>query len=251
MRYRIVYAIMLVAASLAAADDHPRFEVATLKQSPPPEGDSISINLGGVRGNRLQLTNVTLSDCIKFAWGLPSDELLSGPDWIKSKAVLFDIVAQVPPGTPHDRLLLMTQALLEDRLQLKLHHEQKEMRYLELLVAKGGSKMPLADLTQTRNNSGGNGHITGNQAPTSLIATLISRFEHVLVFDHTGLDGLYQVKLLWTAGTGGPEMPPDANETEVSLFAAIQEQLGLRLESHKGPVDVLVIDHAEKVPADN
>ena len=239
---------LIMAAMLLAA----KFEVATLKQSPPPQGDSISINLGGVRGNRLELTNVTLADCIKFAWALPSDDLISGPEWIKSKAVLFDIVAQVPPGTPHDQLMLMTQALLEERLQLKVHREPKDMRYLELVVAKGGPKMPPADLTEVRNNSGGNGHITGNQAPTSLLATMISRFEHIVVLDHTGLDGLYQVKLFWTPGSAGADLAPaDPTATGASLFAAIQEQLGLRLESRKGPVDTLVVDHAERTPTAN
>lgn len=89
------------AAVLALAS--PAFEVATVKSSPPPEGDSININLGTVRNGQLTLTNASLSDCIRFAYGLVSDAQIAGPDWVKSKAVRFDIVAKAPPDTQKHR----------------------------------------------------------------------------------------------------------------------------------------------------
>jgi len=117
------------------------FDVATIKQSPPPDGDLFSINLGTIRNGKVTLTNTTLSDCIRFAYGLVSEDQISGPDWIKFKEVRFDIVAQAPPDTPREQLLRMLQALLADRLKLVLHHEQRERSFLALVVGKGGSKL--------------------------------------------------------------------------------------------------------------
>ena len=78
------------------------FEVATVKPSPPPEGDLININLGTARNGRLTFGNASLSDCLKFAYGIVSDAQLAGPDWIKSKSVRFDIVAQAAPDASRE-----------------------------------------------------------------------------------------------------------------------------------------------------
>lgn len=247
-----VVLVALVAAGVAPAQQSPRFDVATVKPSPPPAGDSYSINLGTIRNRRVELTNTTLSDCLKFAYGLVSDDLISGPDWIKSKAVRFDIVAQTAAATPRETVLLMTQVLLAERLKVVLHHEAKELRYLALTQGKNGPTMKPADLTQPRDNSGGNGHLTGKQVTMLLLATMLSRFEHEVVIDQTGLKGAYEINLTWTPETTAPTVAA-ANDgaTGVSLFTGLQEQLGLRLESRKGPVDVLVVDSAGKIPAEN
>src|SRR5712675_1181 len=109
MKALVTAVVVLGFAGTAGAADGPRFEVATFKQSPPIQGDSYPITLGAVNGSRLTFTNVTLSDCIKFAYGLVSDDQISGPDWIWSKANLYDIVAVVPPAAPREQLLRMTQ----------------------------------------------------------------------------------------------------------------------------------------------
>jgi len=245
--------LLAFVAQAGVADSAPRFEVATLRQSPPPEGDSYPITLGVVSGSRLNLTNVTLSDCIRFAYGLVSDDQIAGPDWIRSKAVRYDIVAVVPPDTPHEQLLLMTQSLLADRLKLVLHHEHRELRYLALVPGKNGPKMEPAveDPAQPRNNSGGSGRLTGNRVSMALLATLLSRLEQQMIVDRTGLTGEFQVTLRWTPGTGSAAMASDETAAGASLFAAIQEQLGLRLESRKGPLDVSVVDRAERTPSEN
>ena len=245
MRPAIVLLLFALAAS--AAD---RFEIATLKQSPPITTDTYPITLGLIRNNRLDLTNTTLADCIKYAWSLVSDDQISGPAWTFDKNVRFDIVAQIPPGTSDDQVRVMTQQLLADRLGLAVHHEPREHRYLSLTVAKNGPKMPPADTSQTRQNSGGSGHMTGNRVSTLLIATLLSRLEHELIIDNTGLKGEFQVKLIWAKGTADPAAPPD-DSGNPPLFSAIQDQLGLRLEPGRGPIDVIVIDQASQTPADN
>ncbi len=242
--------IGLAFAACLFADDAPRFEVATLKQAPPPQGN-YPIALGAIEDGRLNLTNVTLNDCVKFAYDLVSDDQISGPDWIRSKGLLYNIVAVLPPKASHELTIRMTQTLLADRMKLVVHHEQHEMKYLALIPGKGGPKMRPADTSQERNNSGGRGHINGNQASMGLVAMLLSRMENQIIVDRTGLTGEYQIKLTWAPGSAGADTGPAESSNAPSLFDAVQEQLGLRLESRKGPLDVVVVDSAEKVPADN
>jgi uncharacterized protein (TIGR03435 family) len=248
----ILLCMPLLVAVARAANVSPQFEVASLKRVVPQQ-DSYQITLGVVRGERLILSNVTLSDCLKYAYGLVSDDQIAGPAWIKSKTVLFDIQAKVQPDTPRDQLQLMMQSLLADRLRLTTHREPRTLSYLALVPAKGGPKMPPAasDPPQPRDNSAGGGRVFGNRMSMQLLATLLSRLEKALIVDNTGLQGEFQVKLQWTPGTGGSEMAREDGASSVSLFTAVQEQLGLRLDSRKGPVDVLVVDHAEQSPSDN
>jgi uncharacterized protein (TIGR03435 family) len=222
-----------------AAYAQPAFEIATLKRSPPPEGDRININLGGVRNGMLTFANASLSDCLKFAYELASDSQLAGPDWIKSKEVRFDIIAQVPPDMLREQILLRLQSLLAERLKVAVHHEQREQPYQALAIGRNGPKLRAVE--PTRAGSTGMsmlGHIAGTQMPMRTLALLISRFERQTVLDQTGLPGVYEIKLEWTPDLTHPPQPDDAPP-------------GLKLESRKGPVDVLVVDHAEQIPVEN
>jgi len=232
--------LLLTAVTLALASAQ-EFEVATVKQSPPPAGDLININLGNIRNGKLTLTNASLSDCLKFAWGITSDAQLDGPDWIKSKAVRFDIVAQSPPDTDRDTQLLMLRKLLAGRLEIVLHHEQKTLPYLALTVGKEGPKLAVSK--GINGNAAAGGRISATAISMAGLATLLSRFERQTVVDMTGLKGLFELTLEWTPDTATGDAP--------SLYTALQDQLGLKLESRKGPLDVLVIDQAEKNPAAN
>lgn len=239
-------AMALISLAAGSAWAAPVFDVATVKQSPPPEGDRININLGRVLNGKLTFANASLSDCLKFAYRIVSNEQLVGPDWITSKAVRFDIVAQAPPDTPRDQIELMLRALLAERLQVAVHHETRELPYLALTVTGSGAKLH-AGKGPGAGNSARRGHIAGNDMSMLGLATLLSRFEQQTILDRTGLNGQFEVNLDWTPNNG---IHPD-EQGGPSLFTAIEEQLGLRLQSRKGPLDVLVIDHAEKVPAAN
>jgi uncharacterized protein (TIGR03435 family) len=242
-------------------DAAPReFEVATVKSSPPTRvGDLININLGNFRNGKLIFTNASLSDCLKFAYGIVSDAQISGPEWIKSKAVRFDIVAQAPPDIAPARLQLMLQALLADRLKLTLHHEQKELPFLALVPGKNGPKIREAksDSPSRASTTAARGRILSSGMSMELLATLLSRFERQTVVNLTGLEGAFEVKLEWAADDGRPIVNDGAAPAPMdvasgpSIFTAVQEQLGLRLESRKGPLDVLVVDHAEQAPTEN
>ena len=226
--------------------------MASVKSSPPAQGDTIVINgLGTFRGGHLTFTNASLSDLLKYAYNMTSDAQLAGPEWIMSKLVRFDIEALAPLDTPRDRLVLMMQALLADRLKLVVHHEERDLRYLSMAPAKEGVKMHVAQeppIPDTGYNLPG--RIVRNHLSMAQLALLIARFERQPVIDNSGLTGFYEVKLEWS--------PTNLNVQEAidpaagpSIYQAMQSQLGLKLETRKGPLDVLVVDHALQVPTEN
>src|ERR1700722_1664241 len=108
------------------------FEVASVKVPPVVSGEPYNINLGTIQHDTVTLTNASLADCIRFAYGLSSDSQLSGPDWIKSKELRYDIVAKTALDTTRDQVLQMMQALLTDRFKLALHPEQRVLAYYAL-----------------------------------------------------------------------------------------------------------------------
>ncbi len=221
------------------------FEVATVKQSAPVSGDLININLGKVQGEVVTLSNATLSECLQFAYGLVSEEQISGPDWIKSRAVRFDIVAKAPAGTEIEKLPLMLQALLTERLKVKLHHEPKTLAFLALTIGKKGAQLKPA--RAGANKMAVSGRISSTEMPMARLAALLSRFERQIIVDKTGLHGTYDMQLEWTPENRGETVAMEGN----SLFSAVRDQLGLKLEPRKEPFDALVVDSAEKVPAEN
>jgi len=143
----------LASIAAIAARAQPAFEIATVKRSPETGADRIDINLGTIRDGKLTLANASLSDCLKFAYGLTSDLQYEGPDWIRSKAIRFDIVAQVPRGTTREQALAMLQSLLAERLRLQVHHEQKSRSFLALVVGKSGPKLKPGDPEAPRRGS--------------------------------------------------------------------------------------------------
>jgi uncharacterized protein (TIGR03435 family) len=209
------------------------------------------------------LTNTTLSECLQFAYGIVSEAQIAGPDWIKSRDVRFDIVAKTGGDVSRDQALLMMRSLLDERLKLSLHHEPREMSFLGLVVAKNGLKLAPAKMGTPPSQIPPQiaGRLLHPQMPMAMLATLLSRFERQIVIDMTGLTGPFSIDLQWTPDSLRNRVSQDGaaplvngqpvNVDGPSLPTALQEQLGLRLESRKGPVDVLVVDHAEKVPADN
>uniref|UniRef100_Q01ZY6 Uncharacterized protein n=1 Tax=Solibacter usitatus (strain Ellin6076) TaxID=234267 RepID=Q01ZY6_SOLUE len=107
-------------------DAKPVFEVASLKPAPPPQG-RITVDLGNSSHRRLTLTNVTLSECLRFAFKIYTDDQIAGPNWIKDHRTLFNIVAQAPPDAPRDTLRQRALSLLTERFQLAVHHESREL----------------------------------------------------------------------------------------------------------------------------
>jgi uncharacterized protein (TIGR03435 family) len=241
----------------------PAFEVATIKPSSPEARSSgFWINDDGIES-----TNKPLTVPLQFAYNLSPgsvDQIIGGPPWIGSSK--FDINAKEDAELaarinklPHEEwiatLRQMMQALLADRFQLKVHHETRDLRILALTVAKGGSK-----LTETKpdsHNGAGSqnawtglrsskGKIEGQGATIKTLVGFLSSKQEIggrLMVDDTGLSGKYDFELTWSpqnlASSGGDDAEGP------SLFAALQEQLGLKVEQKKSPVDCIVIDHVE------
>ena len=237
----------LLLGCVACAAQLPQFEVATVKPSPPPTGDLININLGRVANGTITFGNASLSDCLKYAYGMVSDEQLRVPDWVKSKAVRFDVVAKAPAGTPADRIPAMLQALLTERFMIVSHFEEKQLSYTALTIGKSGPKLKAS--TSIGGGPASRGRIESTRMTMTALARLLSRFERQTVVDQTGLTGEYELKLEWSPDTdlaGGGEPGPGP-----SLVTALAEQLGLRLESRKGPLPVLVLDSVRQTPGEN
>jgi len=246
----ITAVIALLAASSLAAQTAPEFEVATLKRSGPAPGDLININLGTIKNNKLTLTNASLSDCIKFAWGIVADAQLAGPDWLRDKSIRYDVVAEALPGAPREQLLLMLQSLLAERLKVTLHHERRSLSYLALVPGKNGPKFTREPAAPFPAAPIPNGflRVAGDHISMHTLVLLLSRYERQTIIDMTGLDGDFGIALQWLRGA---DQPAGLDSSGPTVFTAVQEQLGLRLESRKGPLDVLVIDGAEQIPAEN
>ena len=250
---RLIFSVFLTGLILTIAGQaqpRPAFDVASVKVVDLSTlGDSISMNLGTVRNGEVTFGNATLNDCVRFAYGIASDAQISGPDWIKSKRYLYNIDAKAAPGTSSAQLQAMMQTLLAERFKVVTHREQKEMSYYALEPAKGGVKMKsVKEVPADFHGTNFGGRIDNIMAMPKL-AYLLSRFETERpIIDRTGLDGIYEIKLIWTLR---PLQNANPDATEISLFTALEEQLGLKLEAQKGPVDVLVVDSAEKVPSEN
>lgn len=228
----------------------PAFEVATIKMGGPVEANgNININLGRILNGVVTLSNATLSDCLRFAYSLTTAEQIAGPDWIKDKVVRYEVTGKASAQTPDDQLRLMLQTLLKERFRLALHTEQREMTHYELVVGKNGPKMQESTVEprEARNTARLDG-IRATRIDMNRLAMLLSRMTRMTVLDKTGLKGFYQIDLKYANEVSSS---PDENPAGPSVFTAVQEQLGLKLESKKGPVEVLVVDHAEKVPIEN
>ncbi len=250
----------------------PEFEAATVKA----RRDNGKAGVRGTTG-RLTLENVPLRLMISVAYKTRPSQIVGGPSW--GDSARFDIQGKAAEAVGTDPMLLMLQGLLEDRFQLKIHREIREGSVYELTVAKGGPRLKPGSCVPFDPNhlprptapgevqvnycgrmarGGDDSHRTVDGkgvdiVPTIglLIPSLTGFFSEALdraVVNKTGLNGTFDFHLEWTPQNTS-DVPAD-NSGAPSIFTAVQEQLGLRLEAGKGPVEFLVIDRAEK-PSEN
>ena len=217
------------------------FEVASIKPS-PADGRVDFQNKGG----RITAASLTLKSLLVMAYGVRSDQITGGPGWIGSDRFDINAKTEVPMDRiPEDQLRAMLQALLKERFQLKVHHESERRTVYALVVGKNGPKFqPSSELTRSMRGLMGPGRVqfTLKKATLEALARrLISAVGHPVV-DKTDLKGEYDFTLEWT-----PEGAPPSDSNLPSVFTAVQEQLGLRLDAQKGDVEYLVIDHVEKL----
>jgi len=272
--------------SQGAAQTKPSFEVATVKPSASVDN---RIAIMGQPGGRFVATNATLKMLMGVAYRVRDFQISGGPNWVASERWNIGARAEegssppqtgLPAPTVPNPLMLMVQSLIEDRFQLKMHRETKELPVYELVVAKSGSKLKLSeDQSPIRPPERGSppppppqrggpmprgsmrmgrGDLEANGVPMFNFIQTLSQQLGRPVIDKTELKGFYDIHLQWTPELGqgplipgGPEPPPPPPDNSgPSIFTAVQEQLGLRLESARGPVEVLMIDSVQK-PTEN
>jgi uncharacterized protein (TIGR03435 family) len=266
---RITAVLLLAAAAVPvplvhgqAAQAHqnaarPVFEVATIKQSPSLDGGGTIFT---PPGGQLRAINIDARSLITFAFRgnqrLFNSQIVNAPTWLESER--FDITAKssealaaAPDAELSRAMPQLVQSLLEDRFKLKLHRETRQLqRYVLSVARKDGSLGPrlrpvsrdcAVDRTLYRIQMTPGHLAAGAMSVSNLVAFLGGNVERVIV-DQSGLTGTFDIELDWS--------PEQAATDQPSLFSAIQEQLGLKLEPTKGPVEVLVIDHVEKPAPD-
>ena len=245
----------------------PVFEVASIKPSDPlANGMSMGVRPGGLYNAK----GVTVKSLIMSAYDVRPFQISGPPGWLDTNK--YDIIAKAnATGLAEDDPAKMTddqrtqfreqmqqrvRALLADRFQLKLHKDTKELPVYVLLIAKSGAKIQeSADKTspgrslRMQRGEGGRTEMTGLTLPMeSLVKNLAGQVGRNVV-DQTGLKGKYDFKLTFAPDFGQPDSREDhapAADAGPSIFTALQEQLGLKLDSQKGPVEVLVIDSVQK-----
>ena len=287
MKGRIAFLILPVSAGILnvpqiqAQSAHPEFEVASIKLS---AGGLVS--LGTKSPGTFFAANHSVAGLLMAAYGVRAFQIQDGPGhgWIRS--VKYDVLAKYKADSTGNGqstekewadIDIMLQALLEDRFQMKVHRETKTLPVYALTVAKSGLKLhpancitqpaagekPLNICESRYGNKGLNRTLdwTGtNMADLTRFA--LPNIMGRTVIDKTGLQGSFDIHLEWTpdqategiTGSQSPGNPggpaPLGDATAISIFTAFQEQLGLKLESDKGPVEVIVIDHVER-PSSN
>jgi uncharacterized protein (TIGR03435 family) len=235
----------LISLVLAAAASGAAFDVASVK------ANASGLNDGSIEQSvsRITVRNETLRGIVFFAYGLAwgRDYALSGPAWLDGEK--FDIVATYPAGTASGRIQEMMQALLGERFGLRTHRENRKLESYVLLAEKHGARL----YPNTDGAEGafifGEDHLTCRAITVAGLASRLSGPVFKLgrpVVDMTGIKGAYDFTLNWSSeaaladGHAGP-----------SIFTALQEQLGLRLEARKTAFSIVVIDHMNRTPTGN
>jgi uncharacterized protein (TIGR03435 family) len=257
----------------APAPAAPAFEVSSVKPNKDGGPSSVRVTPGGM----LSVTNNNLRNIIRNAWNITNDQIVGGPDWLDSER--FDITAKASAPFKQDEARGMLQALLADRFGLATHMETRELPvYLLVLARKDGAlgpqmkkadidcaalfasvtaggkmpeRLPNGNLPCGISVRGNQGLVTGNGVAMDQLARNLVGGVGRIVVDRTGLPGYYDLNL-----TFAPESAPGAplgttsDSGAPSLFTAMQEQLGLKLEPGRAPISVLVIDRANRPAAD-
>lgn len=254
----LVTVLLSVAAATAQA---PAFDVVSIKENPSDrDGGTIRPLVNG----RWQATNIPARALLSYAWDLPTSRVLGGPDWLP--VIRYDITAVASAEFAPTEVRALLRALLHDRFKIQAHVERRVLPTYNLVLARDdgrlGSSLRLSPIRNCLDKEEraralaltppardcfitfGSGTLTGTLKLDDLTGTLTLASGRE-VFNRTGLSGNYEVDLRWTPSITGE--PP--RDDTVSIFTAVQEQLGLRLDSGSAPLDVLIVDHVERPTA--
>jgi uncharacterized protein (TIGR03435 family) len=233
-----------------APEAHPSFAVATIKPHDPGERDRGI----WVQGDHFDFSAASVEKLMKWAYSIQSEQIVGGPDWVRQDR--YDINGR--PDTEGEPDLAqqreMIAKLLADRFGLKFHRETRELPVYAIRIARSGPKLALAAHPERKpieeSSNGGHGPtdriLTYNSAPISYFVMVQQLWSDRPLVDQTGLTGKYDFVLRYTADEAH-STDPDAAP---GLFTAVQQQLGLKFEPAKAPIEVFVIDHVER-PGEN
>jgi uncharacterized protein (TIGR03435 family) len=235
----------------------PAFELADVHAV---AGSTRPYASGGVlRGSRYDVRNATMVDLISMAYSVEGDKVLGGPSWLESDR--FDVLAKAPPKTPPETLQMMLQALLADRFKLVVHNDSKPLPVFVLSLGKGKPKIKEAEGSGNPGCQGVPQNPEPGSIPYAVVACrnmtmemfalnlrgMANAYINSPVIDSTGLKGLWDIDLKWTARG----LLSQAGADGISIFDAVDKQLGLKLEPQKVPTKVIVVDSVNQKPTDN
>jgi len=230
------------------------FEVASIKPADPAASGSRTRGSPG----RLTMSNMTLRQCILNAYRVQDYQLSGGPDWVNTQG--YDIVAKVDDTVEKltgdarsAQIQTMLRSLLADRFKLVLQHDTKVLPAYALTVAKSGLKIKEVEADGNTSSSTGRGRLTVSKVSMAQLATMLSGLVGRPVVDMTGVKGVFEFKLEYTSEnqpSRKSDEPGSLDSAGPTIFTALQEQLGLRLEGQKAPVEMLLIEHVER-PTEN
>jgi uncharacterized protein (TIGR03435 family) len=260
----VIHTSQVHAQSQTTSISQPAFEVASVKRSNPASGQARADGLFAIipvgidtEPGKLTARNETLKNLISAAYGVKEYQI-SGPEWLSSER--YEIIAKAAKLVGEVQLLQMLQPLLAERFKLTLHRDKKEFTVYALAVDKNGPKITNAKDEGDPNINMGRTRLTAQRTSLAQFADLLSLQTDRPVVDRTGLVGSFDITLTWAPdapaalpAAGGENSGRDhASDPRIfTIFAAVREQLGLKLQATKEPLEVLVIDHAEKVPTEN
>lgn len=228
--------VLIAALAVTGLQAQAQFEVASVKVNDSGgSGGSMRTTPGG----RLEATNSTMQALIRYAYNVKDYQVAGAPGWFD--AARYDVSAKAPGKATTPEIRVMVQKLLAERFALVVHRETKEVPVYELVPGKQGARVK-ENLEGDTSVASGAGQIRGRKMTMTMLANQLAAALGRPVINQTGLPATYDVDLHWS-----PETDPD----QPSIFAAVQEQLGLRLETAKGPLEMLVIDSANRVPVAN
>ena len=252
-----------------------------------PGGETTSVYGGPGSSDPVQIAyaNISLTNFLAKAYGVDSYQI-SGPEWRDQLDAKYDFAARIPPGATEEQFKTMLQNLLVERFRLTLRHDLREFEVWELAVGANGPKFKESEMVdsgaasrpilpaaaarpgatpkidqngfaqidhpgmviwRTEDSKGLAARMTAKAQPLSALVTQLGSLLHGLVVDKTGLQGKYDFMLEYAAD-GGMD---GRNASLPNIVTAVQDQLGLKLDRRKGPIDFLIVDHAEKIPAGN
>jgi uncharacterized protein (TIGR03435 family) len=241
----VLAAMLLLQPNRGYGQPSQYFEVAVIRPSQVATGAGTSFGL--FEGGRLRITNEPVRLLIRLAFRLQDAQIVGGPAWIETDRYDIEAKTALPEKIRPDHVGPLMQSLLADRFNLKFHRETQEMKVYALVVAKDGPKLkpPTEGEASGANTSGGphKSHLIATATTMEVLAGYVGNRLNRIVVDKTGLKDSFDFTLDWA-----PDEAPDS--LVPPLITALREQLGLRLETQKVPVEVLVIDGIAR-PSDN